>query len=167
MRRDTKETCKAFAMRKESIEKSLKTVVKLVVEDKSKEVIALWDTGATNSCISIDAVQSLDLIPTGKINIRTPSGEDTVNTYLIDVILPNDVSIKNLMVCDSKIGSQGIGMLVGMDIISKGDFLVSNFKNKTTFSFRIPSGITTDFVTGIKISNIVGPKHGKGKNKKR
>lgn len=167
MRIDQREVCKAFTARKEKIENSLKTVVEISCENKSKETISLWDTGATNSCISIDVVQSLGLIPTGKMNISTPSGKGVVNTYLVDVVLPNDVSIKNLMVCDSQIGSQGIGMLVGMDIISKGDFCVSNFQGKTTFSFRMPSNSTTDFVKEIRIENIIGNKHGRGKGKKK
>jgi hypothetical protein len=40
---------------------------------------------------------------------------------------------------DSEIGNQGIDVLIGMDIISLGDFAISNFDGKTQFSFRIPS----------------------------
>lgn len=47
------------------------------------------------------------------------------------------------------------GMLIGMDIINKGDFTVSNHQGKTVFSFRMPSEGVMDFVTGIKISNII------------
>lgn len=118
-------------------------------------VKALWDTGATNSCVSADVVSRLGLDATGKLPMLTPSGKDVVNTYLVDIILPNDVPISDLMVCDSKIGNQGIGMLIGMDIINRGDFVVSNYQGKTVFSFRMPSESVMDFVSGIKASNVI------------
>ena len=36
--------------------------------------------------------------------------------------------------------------LIGMDIINRGDFAVSNRDGATTFSFRIPSIESFDFV---------------------
>ena len=53
-----------------------------------------------------------------------------------------------------------------MDIISLGDFAVSNFQGKTAFTFRTPSKVMTDYVREIKISNKVG-QHGTGKRKKK
>lgn len=127
---------------------------------------ALWDTGATNSCISKEVVEALHLVPTGMTRILTPSGEDTVSTYLVDVMLPNNVRVTDLRVNESAIGAQGIGILIGMDIISLGDFAVSNFKGKTAFSFRIPSEKRTDYVVEENIKQKMGPKHGPGKRKK-
>jgi len=37
-------------------------------------------------------------------------------------------------------------VLIGMDIISLGDFAVTNFQEKTVFTFRIPSVERIDFV---------------------
>ena len=37
-------------------------------------------------------------------------------------------------------------IIIGMDIISKGDFAVSNLNGKTSFSFRIPSFGTANFL---------------------
>jgi preprotein translocase subunit SecA len=37
-------------------------------------------------------------------------------------------------------------MLIGMDIITKGDFSISHFEGKTCFSFRVPSVQEMDFV---------------------
>jgi len=100
---------------------------------------AQWDTGATGTCISKQIVEKLGLKPTGMINVQTPSGIGTMNKYMVNLILNNEVRIMNLVVMDSEIGNQGIDILIGMDIISIGDFAVSNFDNKTQFSFRIPS----------------------------
>lgn len=128
---------------------------------------ALWDTGATGTFISHSVVQSLALVPTGQRTIRTPQGETDVNTYLVDIILPNSVKVENVVVCDSEIGAQGIDVLVGMDIIGIGDFAVSNYGGRTCFSFRYPSRKVTDYVIEINKERSIGGKHGKGKRKRK
>lgn len=107
--------------------------------DTSIHVSAQWDIGATGTCISRKVVNRLSLLPTGMVNVRTPSGVGQMHKYMVDVVLDNEVRIPNLSVMDSEIGSQGIGILIGMDIITLGDFAVSNYRNTTQFSFRIPS----------------------------
>lgn len=160
--------CSAFTTRAEGICSSLRNNAILQANGYSKEVIALWDTGATCSCISETVVNELQLVPTGKLQIKTPSGTKTVNTYLVSVGLPNKVQITDLGVCDSDIDNQGIGMLIGMDIIKMGDFAVSNHEGKTVFTFRLPSQKVTDYVGQISLSNKIGTPHGvktKRKNK--
>lgn len=100
---------------------------------------AQWDTGATGTCISKQVVAKLGLQPTGMINVQTPSGIGTMNKYMVNLTLNNELTILDFPVMDSEIGSQGIDVLIGMDIISIGDFAVSNFEGRTQFSFRIPS----------------------------
>ncbi len=102
-------------------------------------VRAQWDTGATGTCISKELANKLKLIPTGLVNVHTPSGIGTMNKYMINLVLNNEVRFVNLSVMDSEIGKQGIDVLIGMDIISNGDFAVSNYDGKTYFSFRLPS----------------------------
>lgn len=155
----------AFTKKSQKIEKKLCTQVLLACDGREAEFPALWDTGATISCISHEVVQALGLVPTGRMEIKTVSGTKTVETYLIDVKLPNDFPVSNVAVCDSEIGSQGIGFLIGMDIISRGDFAVSNHNGKTYFTFRIPSAGHMDFVQELKLKNITGT-HGTGKRKK-
>lgn len=141
--------------------------VQVAHKEKICDATALWDTGATGTCVSEELVNELGLIPTGKLNISTPSGSSIVNTYSVDILFPNKVVIKDVVVCGTKIGEQGIQVLIGMDIITLGDFSVSNFEGKTTFSFRIPSKTETDYVKEINRENLIGPKHGKGKRKKK
>lgn len=148
----------AFVVDEKHISKRLKSNVTIHYDGRQLSVVALWDTGATNSCISRSVVSGLNLVSNGSMPILTPSGDITVNTYLVDVTLPNDVYIPDIMVCDSEIDNQGIGMLIGMDIITKGDFAVSNYNGKTVFSFRMPSESRLDFVSGIKLSNIIMAK---------
>lgn len=105
------------------------------------------------------------MISTGFVKMMTPTGEDRRSTYLVDIILPGDVVIEGLRVSDSEIGLQGIGLLVGMDIITKGDFAVSNYGGKTVFTFRTPSESVTDYVKQLQAKKVIGPTHGKGKRK--
>lgn len=58
----------------------------------------------------------------------------------------------------------GIDMLIGMDIITLGDFALTHKNNGTVFSFQIPSTHEYDFVK--QIQNGVGTKS-KKKTKKR
>lgn len=56
----------AFSYKPGKIVNSLKSTVKIFNEDKSVEVIALWDTGATLCCISENVVEQLSLVATGR-----------------------------------------------------------------------------------------------------
>lgn len=107
--------------------------------------IALWDTGATGTCISKELVQKLKLQPIGMQQIQTPSGTAIVNQYKMHIVLNNEVVIQDVSVIDSEIGNQNIDVLIGMDIITLGDFGISNYENKTQFSFRIPSQEHVDY----------------------
>lgn len=155
----------AFTTTYKGMTNQLKNDVILGYHGKSIKVTAQWDTGATCSCISEDVVRQLFLIATGKVEIKTPSGKDERNTYLVNLSLPNEVDINDLVVVDSEIGLQNIGMLIGMDVINRGDFAVSNYNNETVFTFRLPSSKRADYVVPIKVANIIG-QHGKGKRKR-
>ena len=107
---------------------------------------ALWDTGATRTCISNEVVKSLNLIPIGKIDMIGSSGYFTSDTFLLNITLPNDISVANIVVQETEIGAAGIGLLIGMDIITLGDFSVSNYNGKTVFTFRTPSQERIDYI---------------------
>lgn len=104
----------------------------------------LWDTGATCSVISKDVVRRLNLSPIGKVKAYNANGSCDVNTYLVNLYLPNNVAFSFVTVTEGVLN--GTDILIGMDIITKGDFSVSNFKGKTCFSFRIPSNWENDFL---------------------
>jgi len=153
----------AFRYKPGKIVDCLKSTVNISFNDKNIDVVALWDTGATTCCVSEYVIKKLALVASGKARMSTPSSVDElVDTYLVDLVLPNDILVKDVVVAQSKIGSQGIGLLVGMDIISRGDFLITN-NGETVFSFRMPSEPLPDFVTGINMRNIIGKSHGGNK----
>ena len=88
----------------------------------------------------------LGLEPSDKNAVSTLNGIVDVNTYLIDLCFENGYKIANLRVFSSEDYSDfDYDVLIGMDVITKGDFIVSTVNNETTFSFRMPAkGITIE-----------------------
>lgn len=104
---------------------------------------ALWDTGATHSVISNNLVDTLRLKQEGFIPIIHANGEDIAPIYHIFLALPNGIGFPMVNVPGTQL--TGFDILIGMDIINRGDFAVSNRNGKTMFSFRFPSITDFDF----------------------
>ena len=110
-----------------------------------KKYFAIWDTGATGSLITKKFVQEFGLKPIGVAKVNHAGGESTTNKYLIDLWLPNKVVMKQVTVIEGILNGD-FEILVGMDIICKGDFAVTNKDGNTCFSYRYPSVECLDFV---------------------
>lgn len=134
-----------FTEKYTKIENRLLNKVVLSANNIADQALAQWDTGATNTCISEETAKRYALQPIGMVQSKTPSGTLTAPKYIINIILNNEVVFQNWVVMGSKIGAQGIDILIGMDIISKGDFAISNYNGKTQFSFRLPSQQDVDY----------------------
>lgn len=101
---------------------------------------AAWDTGATNTVITPEIVTALGLKPSEKHAVSTLNGIIEVNTYLIDLCFENGYKINNLQVFSGEDYSDfDYDVLIGMDIITQGDFCVSAIQDETIFSFRMPA----------------------------
>jgi predicted aspartyl protease len=111
----------------------------------AKKFAAIWDTGATGSVITKKVVDDCGLKPIGIVKVSTASGEATTSVYFASVFLPNSVAFPQVRMLEGKIAGD-VEVLIGMDIISQGDFAVTNKDGKTVFSFRIPSIERIDFV---------------------
>lgn len=109
---------------------------------------AIWDTGATGTCITHKVVEALGLYPIGYCKISTAGGVVDSPRYRVDVRLPNNVVITNMVVTECTL--DGADVLIGMDLITMGDFAISNYGGKTVFSFRFPSTAVTDYVQLLK-----------------
>lgn len=109
-----------------------------------KEFAAIWDTGATSSVITQAVVDDCGLAPTGMTNVYSVHGSRQAETYLINIRLPNDVTFVGLRV--TKGDFKDADILIGMDVISRGDFAVTSPGGTTKFSFRTPSQANIDFV---------------------
>lgn len=113
---------------------------------------ALWDTGATGSVITENTAKRLGLKPSGQAKVNHAGGCDYANTYIVDIFLPNRICFSSMKVteCPDVVGK--FGVIIGMDIISKGDFSFTNSGGNSLFSFKIPSSKETDFVLEVEES---------------
>ncbi len=105
---------------------------------------AIWDTGATNSVITQQVIDTCGLKQTGVAIVNTPNGQRFTQSYLASVFLPNKVAFGSIRFTEGII--TGADILIGMDIICTGDFAVTTFGGKTNFTFRYPSCDCIDFV---------------------
>ena len=108
---------------------------------------AIWDTGATHTSVTKHVARKCALQQVGTTFVRTPSTIEPqrVSTYRVNIIIPNGVMFENHLVSESESLAGDADILIGMDIIGEGDFAVSSFQGRTTFTFRIPSIERIDF----------------------
>jgi len=102
------------------------------------KVTALWDTGATGTCIKPWIKDRLNLRLFGtQTRIAGVGGE--VNTFVafVNIRLMCDVEIDDCPVYVADFPGYA-DLLIGMDIIGMGDFAICNTGGKTSFSFAIP-----------------------------
>lgn len=147
---------KAFTLNYSGLAKSLQTqcavckgitfdeLGRSVLRPQYIQVSAIWDTGAEMSSISETVADNMGLVPVGRARNFTAGGEIEVNIYIVNILLPCDVSFVMVPVTGTDLGDTD--MLIGMDIISQGDFAITNVGSKTTFSFRIPSIERIDYL---------------------
>lgn len=121
------------------------TYVSLSSKDSKKSIIAKWDTGAFMSCIPYSVVKDLSLVQTGSHITRGTFGDNLdAPTYMIDLTIPSGYTFHNLEVIGLSEHNPTEYMLIGMDVISQGDFLFSGHGGGV-FSFRVPSTETVSF----------------------
>lgn len=128
----------AFCTEYPGIVKELKTEAVVInpITNQEKKYIAVWDTGATNSVISPKVFSELNLVKIDEVLVHGVNSHETRPITGISIGLPNKVRVDEcrVSVCDVA----GCDLLIGMDIISIGDFAISNGDGKTTFSFAFP-----------------------------
>lgn len=107
-------------------------------ELRGAETRAILDTGATNTAVSKRLAESLQLVPSGKTKVLTAAGQQEVNTYQVDVLLPfgsTVVPIERLPITEYDAPREDAApqVLLGMDVIQRG-CLTIDFQGKWTFS---------------------------------
>ena len=111
------------------------------------------DTGATKTMVTKHLAEGCGLVPTAQSRVQGVFGAQVVNGYLVNIVLPTqhpnrdqkNVAIQHLSVLEAPALTRGHNVLIGMDIISKGDFAISNYRGRTMFTYRIPSRGDIDF----------------------
>ena len=119
-----------------------------------KEFRAAWDTGATGTCVSPQVVKSLGLKPTGHTLMSGVNKTTQVSTYKVNLLLPDDIPVPNWTVSETGGLTGGVDLLIGMDIISCGNFVVSTWRGKTSFSFQFPTDKRIDLLPKSSRRNI-------------
>lgn len=116
--------------------------------DQESELKALWDTGAMTTCISEEYANNLGLV---KIDEKDVVGADNLpfkaNVYCVSLRM-GEFRIGITEVLGLPMDGE-YKMIIGMDIISKGDLSITNFNGRTVLSFREPSLETIDYVKEI------------------
>lgn len=106
---------------------------------------AIWDTGATGSVITQQVIDACSLQPIAMTIVHGVHGSKEAEVFLVNIGLPNRIMFANVTVTKGElIGNAQV--LIGMDIITQGDFSITNKDSKTIFSFRIPSEHHVDYV---------------------
>lgn len=126
----------------------IKTPVKIVnpINGATTLTYALWDTGATDCAITESLVQHLSLPIFSKAKVIGVHGVQIVNMHYVEFKLDNEnIKLKTTVTSCNELSEDGsIGFLIGMNLITQGDFLISNYNGETVMSFRIPSKETLD-----------------------
>ena len=104
---------------------------------KSHTGCAMWDTGADTTIISPRIVSELKLQPYKQGGITGIGGASDSNVYLVHILIPTGDFVTNVEVMESDFHDYDV--IIGMDVIMFGDFLITNADGKTTFQFRVPS----------------------------
>lgn len=149
--------CKAFTVKFIGKVNVLETEIKISEsydirsEDSPPEIVdvkkAVWDTGATCSCISQEIVESLNLSKIDQVINYTANGTRVAGVYLVNVYLPNGVVFSPIRVIDAEI--LGADILIGMDVINNGDLAITNRNGATWMTFQLPPYHRIDFVEQI------------------
>ena len=98
---------------------------------------AMWDTGADTTIISSRIVRDLQLKPYKQGGIAGIGGASDSNVYLVHILVPTGDFVTYVEVMESDF--EDYDVIIGMDVITFGDLLVTNADGKTTFQFRTPS----------------------------
>lgn len=88
--------------------------------------------------------ENLNLTPINKVRVEHAMGYSYENVYLAILQVTNKYYLEvELTECQSI--SNNFELIIGMDVITKGDFALTTKNGITTFSFPLPSMTTIDF----------------------
>ena len=109
------------------------------------ECRALWDTGAVITCISESLVKKLGLSCLGVVETLAAGDRRFPAEMFLVRLSMGEFTLPVLRVLALPMENAGHDVIIGMDVISRGDLAITNHDGKTVLSFRIPSMETIDF----------------------
>ncbi len=101
------------------------------------DCVGIIDTGATSTMISELVAEELRLYPCGEISVSGVHGTNKSELYFLDIVF-GDFVLFNHRVSGST-GDAGFDILIGMDILSMGEFEFVKTYGKQIFRFGIPA----------------------------
>ena len=117
----------------------------ICIENHNILVKGLWNTGYSESVISSDFVQKYNLQPIGTATVGTTGVTLKSNIYAIDFLLAQKQHIFLNVTESSQLCGSGFDMLIGLDVITLGDFTLTTTDDTICFSFRYPPKGLIDF----------------------
>ena len=117
----------------------------------SKKFKGLWDTGCTRTTITQAVADALSLKPFGTNSVNVVGGTRETKVYFIGIGLPNGMGITWLATLEGTFPrpenpDEAFDVLIGMDVIGKCDFAITNHFGKTCFAIQTPSTGKFDFL---------------------
>ena len=97
---------------------------------------AVWDTGSTTTILSHKLIEQLQTESFRNGDMTGIGGDVSSDTYLVHVAPPTDEVITYIEVMAYDF--EDYEAIIGMDVITYGDFQISSIGGKTKFSFKLP-----------------------------
>ena len=118
--------------------KALESYVAVGGEGSMMAVNVLWDTGSTESLISEKIVKMIEPILKNKSKYVTRDVVIECETYAVSLSLSDEITFRDVLMKKADLSDKNVDIIIGMDIISRGDFEIRNYNNLVEFAFRIP-----------------------------
>ncbi|MBZ0254405.1 MAG: hypothetical protein K8I02_13780 [Candidatus Methylomirabilis sp.] len=95
------------------------------------------DTGATATAIDGAVVRALGIQPIGATRIVTPASPEPVlcAEHQICLVFPNDAVLDEVTAIEASLDGQGIGCLIGRNVLHHGILIHQGHLNQFTLSF--------------------------------
>lgn len=114
-------------------------IIDPITWDSSIECQGLIDTWATNCVISSRMASELNLIQSWLVKTYHAWGVSDCKQYTVKLELPDSYITNTLLVTEWPIDLQGFDVLIGMDVITEGDFTMTKKDGWLLISFITPS----------------------------
>ena len=111
--------------------------VSLEQQRRVKALRAMWDTGSNATILSTKLVSELRPDHFGQGGMTGIGGQSEGDTYLMHVSLPTGDIITYQEVYEANLGDYDA--IIGMDIITRGNFHLDCDHGETLFSFELPN----------------------------
>ena len=103
----------------------------------SMKATVAWDTGANMTGISFGVIAELGLSSRERRTVYSGRGLAQTWIFKIDIDLGHDIIFRDVTVQSAVLQGSGVDALIGLDIITKGDFHVRSECGQTIMTYDI------------------------------